>query len=84
MVTRHRIVPALLVVASFLVVGALPSMAADDTEVRAAIEARLQKKDLLRDADVAVAVRDGEATLSGIVTNLPLKREIEKQAHSVP
>ena len=43
-------------------------------------ETRKRYKGLLEDADVQVTVRDGEATLAGVVTNLPLSREIEKQA----
>ena len=55
-------------------------MAADDAAIREAIEARLQRENLEHQAEVSVAVREGEATLTGVVTSLPAKRQAEKLA----
>jgi osmotically-inducible protein OsmY len=68
-----------MLAAGIIAFGAFPAVA-DDAETRTQIEQRLQDKGLLEDADVKVAVVGGEATLSGVVTNLPLSREIAKQA----
>jgi osmotically-inducible protein OsmY len=62
-----------------LLTGTL-AFAADDVEIREAIEARFQKKNVEQEADVRVDVRDGEVTLTGVANNLPTSREAEKQA----
>ncbi len=62
-----------------LLTGTL-GFAADDAEIREAIKARFEKKNVDQDADVQVAVSDGEVTLTGVATSLPASREAEKQA----
>ncbi len=76
---NHLLGAAVLAVLAVLASGP-PALAADDAEIRDAIEARLQKKGLERAADVRVDVRDGEVTLTGVATSLPASREAEKQA----
>jgi osmotically-inducible protein OsmY len=71
--------PAILVAAGMLLTGTL-SVAADDAAIREAIEARVEKEKLEREADVSVEVQDGEVTLTGLATSLPVSREIEKLA----
>jgi osmotically-inducible protein OsmY len=79
MTIRHHFAAAILVALGVLITSA-PAMAADDATIRDAVEKRFEKKELLKDANVRVQVSDGEVTLSGVATNLPLKRELEKQA----
>jgi osmotically-inducible protein OsmY len=74
---RHR--PVLLGALAVLMTGALAE-AADDAAIQGAIEARIQKEDLGQQVDVQVAVHDGEASLTGVATNLPAKRKIGKLA----
>ena len=62
-----------------LLTGTL-GFAADDAAILRDIEARFEKKDVARDADVQVAVDNGEVTLTGVATSLPASREAEKQA----
>jgi osmotically-inducible protein OsmY len=71
--------PAILVAAGIFLTGTL-SVAADDAAIREAIESRLQKAKLERQADVSVEVQGGEVTLTGLATSLPVSREIEKLA----
>ena len=56
------------------------SAAADDADIRARIEQRLEKSRLQREGDIQVDVREGRAVLSGAVTNLPARRKAEKAA----
>jgi osmotically-inducible protein OsmY len=70
---------AILGALAVLLTGALAG-AADDGAIQEAIESRLQKDKLSRQANVEVVVRDGEATLTGMATSLPAKRKIEKLA----
>jgi osmotically-inducible protein OsmY len=62
-----------------LLTGTL-AFAADDATIAREIEARFEKKNVAENADVQVAVHDGEVTLSGIAASLPASREAEKQA----
>jgi len=62
-----------------LLTGTL-AFAADDRTVAQAIEARFEKKNVARDADVQVAVYNGEVTLTGVASSLPTSREAEKLA----
>ena len=77
MTGRPGYAPAILAALSVLLTGAV-AVAADDAAIREAIEVRLQKAKLEREADVSVVVRDGEVTLTGVATSLPASREIER------
>jgi osmotically-inducible protein OsmY len=77
--SRLHFGPAIAVAVGVLLTGSM-AVAADDTAIREAIEARLQKAMLEREAEVSVEVRDGEVTLTGLATSLPVSREIEKLA----
>jgi osmotically-inducible protein OsmY len=77
--TRLQYAAVLMTAAGVLLAGGRVEAAAD-AAIQSAVEGRLEKKGLLHETGVQVAVRDGEATLSGVVTSLPLSREIEKQA----
>jgi len=79
MSTRQHFGPAMLAAIGVLLPGAL-AVAADDAAIREAIEARLQKAKLEQKAEVSVDVRDGEVTLTGVATSLPVKRRVEKSA----
>ncbi|MGD8894660.1 MAG: BON domain-containing protein [Acidobacteriota bacterium] len=79
MAGRTGYAPAILAALSVLLTGAV-AVAADDAAIREAIEVRLQKAKLEREADVSVVVRDGEVTLTGVATSLPASREIERLA----
>ena len=76
---RQHFGPAILAAIGLLLPGAL-AVAADDATIRQAIEARLQKENLEEKADVSVDVRDGEVTLNGTASTLPVKRRVEKSA----
>ena len=76
---RQHFGPAILAAIGLLLPGAL-AVAADDAVIRQAIELRLQKENLEQKAEVSVDVRDGEATLTGLATSLPVKRRVEKLA----
>jgi osmotically-inducible protein OsmY len=76
---RQHYGPAILGALAVLLTGTLAG-AADDAAIQGAIEARLQKEKLEQEADVKVGVRDGEVTLTGVVTTLPVKRKVEKLA----
>jgi hyperosmotically inducible protein len=75
----HRLGAAALVAVGTLLAAPLAA-AANDAEIREAIEQRFQKEGLDREADIRVEVRDREVTLTGIATSLPTSREAEKQA----
>ena len=70
--------PVILAAVGVLLTGGV-AVAADDAAIREAIEARLQKAKMEREADVSVEVQDGVVTLTGLATSLPVSREIEKQ-----
>jgi osmotically-inducible protein OsmY len=57
-----------------------PAFAADDAAILRDIEARFQKKNVAENADIRVAVDNGEVTLTGVATSLPASREAEKLA----
>ena len=76
---RQHFGPAILAATGLLLPGTL-AVAADDTMIRQAIELRLQKENLEEKADVSVDVRDGEVTLNGTASTLPVKRRVEKLA----
>jgi osmotically-inducible protein OsmY len=63
-----------------LLLTGTPAFAADDVEIREAIEARFEKKNLEQEVEVQVDVQDGEVTLTGVATSLPARREAEKLA----
>jgi hyperosmotically inducible protein len=71
--------PAILAAVGVLLTGSV-AVAANDAAIREAIEARLEKANLEREANVSVEVQDGAVTLSGLATSLPVSREIEKLA----
>jgi osmotically-inducible protein OsmY len=75
----HRYRTAILATAAVLFTGAL-GVAADDATIQEKIEARFDKKNIAQDADVRVAVQNGEVTLTGVATSLPASREAEKLA----
>ena len=79
MKNRFRHAHAILAAVGIVLIGTMAG-ADDDAAIREAIEARLQRAHLEREADVAVVVRDGEVTLTGVATNLPASRETEKLA----
>lgn len=58
---------------------ALPALA-DDAATKQRIEARLSKARVLEQADVAVEVEGGHATLSGVAPTLAVQRRAEKEA----
>jgi osmotically-inducible protein OsmY len=64
---------------AMLVAGTM-AFAADDTATAQAIEARFAKENVAKNADVGVAVSNGEVTLTGIATTLPASRLAEKLA----
>jgi osmotically-inducible protein OsmY len=71
---------ATLLLSTAVLLAGAPVRAADDVAIRDAIEARFQKEGLTQEADVLVSVQDGDVTLTGIATSLPVSREAEKQA----
>ncbi len=77
--SHRRYGPVILAAVGVLLTGGV-AVAADDAAIREAIEARLQKAKVERAADVSVEVQDGTVTLTGLVTSLPVSREIEKLA----
>jgi osmotically-inducible protein OsmY len=62
-----------------LLTGTL-GFAGDDVEIREAIEARFEKKNVAEEAEVRVDVEGGEVTLTGVANSLPASREAEKLA----
>jgi osmotically-inducible protein OsmY len=76
---RQHFGPAILAAIGLLLPGAL-AVAADDATIREAVEARLQKEHPEQKADVSVDVLDGEVTLTGTTSTLPVKRRAEKLA----
>jgi osmotically-inducible protein OsmY len=77
--SRQHFGLAMLAAVGVLLTGGL-AVAADDAAIREAIEARLQKEKLEQEADVFVDVHNGEVTLTGLATSLPVSRKIEKLA----
>jgi osmotically-inducible protein OsmY len=79
MKSRRHYAAAVLAAAGMLLTGGIVH-AKDDVTIREAVEARLEKAGLGSEADLQVAVHDGEVTLSGVATSLPISREAEKLA----
>jgi osmotically-inducible protein OsmY len=73
----HRV--ALMAATAVLLTGTL-GFAADDAEIQRKVEARFQEENIAQEADVRVDVQDGEVTLTGVATNLPVSREAQKLA----
>lgn len=70
---------AFMAVVAVLLTGT-PALAADDAAILRDIEARFEKKNVAQDAEVEVAVSNGEVTLTGVATHLPASRLAEKLA----
>jgi hyperosmotically inducible protein len=76
---RQHFGPAILAAIGLLLPGTL-AVAADDGTIREAVVSRLQKDHPEQTADVSVDVQDGEVTLTGTASTLPVKRRAEKLA----
>ena len=76
---RQHFGPAILAAIGLLLPGTL-AVAADDATIREAVVARLQKGHPEQTTDVSVDVQDGEVTLTGTASTLPIKRRAEKLA----
>jgi osmotically-inducible protein OsmY len=76
----HSLHGAAFMAAIAVLLTGTPALAADDAEILRDIEARFEKKNVAQDAEVQVAVNNGEVTLTGIAAHLPARRLAEKLA----